>query len=189
MPRGWGVLRLRDASPVRKDLGTKHRRGTFYGTLTPPPVMRVSSLLALLGLLLALPAQAQPNRQGAPQAGPLTAADAPAALSVQAGGGDRNAVPGSGCSGFISNGTPTAVVRLDAAGPLAIYATSDTDTTLLVSDPTGRWHCSDDAEGSNPAVTFARADAGAYTVWVGTFSPDAAGAAARLLAVRGQPRW
>ena len=151
--------------------------------------MRLPLLLALFGLLFALPAQAQPNRKAAPQSGTLAAADAPASLDIQAGGADRNAVPGSGCSGFITNGAPTAVVQHDGAGPLAIYAMSDTDTTLLVADPAGRWHCSDDADGSNPAVTFADAGTGAYVVWVGTFSPDAAGAAARLLAVKGQPRW
>ena len=152
--------------------------------------MRLSYLLALAGLLLAaLPAQAQPNRKAAAQFGTLDAAAEPAALRIEAGGADRNSVPGSGCSGFISNAAPTAVVELGGAGPLAVYATSDTDTTLLVSDPAGRWHCSDDADGSNPAVSFARAEPGAYTVWVGTFSPDAAGAGAQLLAVRGQPRW
>ena len=151
--------------------------------------MRFPLLLALAGLFVALPAQAQPDRKAAPAFGEVAAAAEPAALSVEAGGTDRNAVPGSGCSGFITNAAPTAVVRLEAAGPLAVYATSGTDTTLLVADPAGRWHCSDDADGSNPAVSFADAAAGAYTVWVGTFSPDAAGAAARLLAVRGQPRW
>ena len=151
--------------------------------------MRVSFPLALLGLVFALPAQAQPNRSAEAQFGTLAAADAPATLDIEAGGSDRNAVPGSGCSGFITNAAPTAVVRLDGAGPLSIYARSGTDTTLLVADPAGRWHCSDDANASDPAVTFPRADAGAYTVWVGTFSPDAAGAAARLVAVRGQPVW
>ena len=151
--------------------------------------MRLSLLLALAGLFAALPAQAQPDRKAAAAFGQLAAAAEPAALSVEAGGTDRNAVPGSGCSGFITNAAPTAVVRLDGAGALSIYATSDTDTTLLVADPGGRWHCSDDANGSNPAVSFANAAAGAYTVWLGTFSPDAAGADARLLAVRGQPRW
>ena len=152
--------------------------------------MRVPLLLALSGLLLtALPAQAQPTRTAGPDTATLAAATPPASVAVAAGGSDRNAVPGSGCSGFITNAAPTAVVRLDGAGPLSVYATSDTDTTLLVSDPAGRWHCSDDAEGSNPAVTFAQAEAGAYAVWVGTFSPEAAGAPARLLAVRGTPRW
>ena len=79
--------------------------------------------------------------------------DAPAALAIQAGGPDRNAIPGSGCSGFIRNGAP-AVTVTHTGGPLSIYVTSGTDTTLLVADPSGRWQCSDDADDINPGVTF-----------------------------------
>lgn len=148
--------------------------------------MRYLFLFAAIALV-AIPAQAQPRRSAAPQQ-TLSISDAPASASVRAGGSDRNAVPGSGCSGFISNAQPTAAVEVAGAGPLSIYAVSGTDTTILVSDPAGRWHCSDDANGSNPAVTFSQAAAGTYVVWVGTFSPDAA-ADAQLSAVRGQPAW
>ena len=145
--------------------------------------MRTLLTLAL-ALGLAATADAQPRRDATPQ----HTIEAPGAVSVQAGGADRNAVPGSGCSGFIANSSPTASVTVSGEGPLSIFAVSGTDTTLLVSDPSGRWHCSDDANGSNPAVTFARAAEGSYVVWVGTFSPDAR-AEARLSAVRGQPNW
>lgn len=144
-------------------------------------------LLALTIVVLAAPAQAQPRRQ-APAEFTLSAGAAPASVAIQAGGPDRNAVPGSGCSGFIRNAAPVATVS-HSGGMLSIYVTSDTDTTLLVADPSGRWQCSDDASGSNPGVTFAAGESGAYTVWVGTFSAEAAGAAARLTAVQGQPRW
>lgn len=150
----------------------------------------MSATLRLLPLLLlvATAASAQPRPGGTPFAGALASGDAPAALDVQAGGADRNPIPGSGCSGFIRSGAPLATVE-HGGGPLAIYVTSGTDTTLLVADPSGRWQCSDDADDINPAVTFANAPAGTYAVWVGTFSAEAAGAAARLHAVRGQPRW
>lgn len=152
--------------------------------------MRIPLLSALVAvaLLAALPTEAQPRRGAAPQ-GTLQAGADVSSLDVRAGGADRNVVPGNGCSGFINNAQPTASVQFQGDGPLAIYATSETDTTLLVADPTGRWHCSDDANGINPAVTFARAAAGEYRVWVGTFSPQAAGAAARLHTVHGRPRW
>lgn len=146
------------------------------------------SALAAVALLAALPAEAQPRRSAAAQ-GSLRASADVTSLDVRAGGPDRNVVPGNGCSGFISNALPTASVQSQGGGPLAIYVTSGTDTTLLVADPTGRWHCSDDASGSNPAVTFARAAPGEYKVWVGSFSPQAAGAAARLHTVHGPPRW
>lgn len=146
------------------------------------------SLFAATVALCAVPAQAQPQRQATPRYGTLAAAASPASVEIEAGGPDRNAIPGSGCSGFIRNSTPIAVVT-HTGGPLSIYVTSGTDTTLLVSDPSGRWQCSDDADDINPGVTFSNGQAGSYTVWVGTFSPEVAGAAARLHAVRGQPRW
>lgn len=168
--------------------------GTAFARSRPLLPLRVMRLSVLTGLvfgtaLVASSADAQPRRGGSPQFGTLEAAASPASVAIEAGGADRNAVPGSGCSGYIDNARPVAVVQFAGDGPLAIYVTSDTDTTLLVADPSGRWHCSDDANGSNPAVTFSRGSAGDYAVWVGTFSPDAAGAEARLHAVEGQPAW
>ena len=147
--------------------------------------MRFSFLaVALILGLAAAPADAQPRRNGTPQA----ALTAPASATVTAGGADRNAVPGSGCSGFISNAAPSATVEVSGTGPLAIWAVSGSDTTMLVSDPAGLWHCSDDANGSNPAVTFTDAAPGTYVVWIGTFSPTET-ASAELSAVRGRPSW
>jgi len=144
-------------------------------------------LLLTATLVFALPAMAQPRPNAAPQT-TLAIADAPVSTAVQAGGADRNAVPGSGCSGYIDNAQPDAAVTVTGDGPLSIYAVSAADATILVQDPAGRWHCSDDANGSNPAVTFAAAAPGRYMVWVGTFGPNAL-APATLSAVRGQPAW
>ena len=145
-----------------------------------------------LAVVFALPAQAQtePQRSGAPQVGAVQASPAGAEADIRAGGADRNAIRGSGCSGYISNAQPVATVDNATAGTLSIYVTSDSDTTLLVGDPDGRtWYCSDDASGSNPAVTIDGATVGKYVVWVGTFSPGAAGATARLHARNGPPVW
>lgn len=152
------------------------------------PTLLAGLRLLPLALVVAVAASAQPRPDGTPVAGTLASADAPAAMDIQAGGADRNPIPGSGCSGFIRSGAPLATVE-HSGGPLAIYVTSGTDTTLLVADPSGRWQCSDDANDINPAVTYANAPAGTYAVWIGTFSAEAAGAAGRLHAVRGQPRW
>lgn len=155
-----------------------------------------TSLSGLLGLafavVLALSAQAQtePQRAASPQVAPVQASPAGAVTDISAGGADRNSVRGSGCSGYISNARPVATVDNAAVGMLSIYVTSDSDTTLLVGDPDGRtWYCSDDAEGSNPAVTIDGAAVGKYVVWVGTFTPGAAGATARLHARNGPPAW
>ena len=146
------------------------------------------SLLTLVALLIAGTVSAQPRPSAAPTVGAIASADTPATLRIEAGGTDRNPIPGSGCSGFITTGAPLATVE-HGGGPLSIYVTSGTDTTLLVGDPAGHWQCSDDANDSNPAISYPSAPAGTYAVWVGTFSPEAAGADAQLHAVRGQPRW
>ena len=150
-----------------------------------PTAGRLAALTVVL--LASAAATAQPRRQATPQV-TLVAAASPVATAIAAGGPDRNVIPGSGCSGFIRNAAPAAAVQ-HGGGPLSIYVTSGTDTTLLVADPSGRWQCSDDANGSDPAVTFAAGEAGTYTVWVGTFSAESAGVAARLFAVQGSPRW
>ena len=142
-----------------------------------------------LAVVFALPAQAQPRRDAAPQNGPVTATTAGATAAIQAGGADRNAIRGSGCSGYINNAAPVATVENATAGALSIYVTSETDTTLLIAAPDGEWHCSDDANDSNPAVTIRDAAPGSYAVWVGTFSPSSAGAAATLHARNGPPVW
>ena len=142
---------------------------------------------ALLLLFAAGAVHAQPNRNAAPGATLTVSGDAVAQTAVQAGGNDRVAVQGSGCSGFVSNDAPVAAVAWSGSGALSIYAVSGTDTTLLVADPSGRWHCSDDANDSNPGVTIAQAKSGTYLVWVGSFEPGTA--SATLKAKAGQPAW
>ena len=145
--------------------------------------LRLSTLAALL--LAAGAVHAQPDRSGTPQA-TLELSEGTADAGIQAGGNDRVSVQGSGCSGYIA-AAPSGAVTWSGSGALSIYATSGTDTTILVSDPDGRWHCSDDANGSNPAVTIAQAKSGRYLVWVGSFEPGTAGAT--LKATAGQPAW
>ena len=145
-------------------------------------------VLALLTFVGATVADAQPNRNAQPQT-TIAASDAAEATTVRAGGADRNSVSGSGCSGFIDDANPTAAVTFSGSGTFSIYATSSSDATILIGSPDGKWHCSDDASGSNPGVSFAKAPAGKYVVWVGVISPDAAGASAQLFAHSGAPRW
>ena len=153
--------------------------------------MRFNVLLVILAALVgaSAAADAQPRRGEAPQFGTLPASTTLASKAIEAGGPDRNSIPGSGCSGFILNAAPTAKVSFGGGGPLSVFVVSGFDTTLLIADPAGRWHCSDDANGSNPGLTFANAAAGDYTVWVGTFSPEQAGTAATLKAVQGPISW
>ena len=151
-------------------------------------LFRLSSL-ALALILTTGTALAQPDRSGTPATTLAASGDAVASASIQAGGSDRVAVQGSGCSGFITNATPSAAISWSGSGALSIYATSGGDATIVISDPDGRWHCSDDADrnNANPAVTFAQAKSGRYLVWVGMI--DAGTASATLSAKAGQPAW
>lgn len=111
-------------------------------------------------------------------------------VNVRAGGPDRVSVRGSGCAGHISPNQSAAKINVSAGGKMSISASSgDVDLTLVVADPAGAFHCSDDVNGSNPAVTFSNAGAGSYNVWVGTYSPAQAGTSAILRVSAGDPAW
>jgi hypothetical protein len=91
-----------------------------------------------------------------------------------AAGGELDASSISGCVGWIAR-APDFRVNWTAGGnglPLIFSVASDADTTLVVNDPTGAWHCDDDGgnAGFNPAVTFSAPASGQYDIWVGTYA-------------------
>lgn len=153
---------------------------------------RFCSVLCVFALTLALAASAdaQPRRAASPQTS-LDFGGTAVSVSIQAGGSDQNVIQGSGCSGYIDYDAPSAAVTVSRGGTVSFYVTSSSDTTLLISGPDGRWHCSDDAVGggSNPAITFPEASEGEYVVWVGTWSADGGGAESTLNVVNGAPAW
>ena len=51
--------------------------------------------------------------------------------------------------------------------PLSFGVVSDSDTSLVINGPDGRWYCNDDAEGLNPILTWGRPPSGSYDIWVG----------------------
>lgn len=55
--------------------------------------------------------------------------------------------------------------------PLKIYAESNSDTTLLIRTPDGKWVANDDGLGTglNPLIRFDRPLSGRYVIWVGTY--------------------
>lgn len=111
-------------------------------------------------------------------------------VNVRAGGSDRVSVRGSGCAGHIASNESAAQIDVSANGKMSISASSDdVDLTMVVADPSGSFHCSDDVRGSNPAVTFSQAAEGTYLVWVGTYSPGEAGTPAVLRVSAGDPAW
>jgi hypothetical protein len=56
----------------------------------------------------------------------------------------------------------------EGAGILRIMVVADADTTLIVNDPSGDWHCDDNTYGSDPVVEFEPPKSGLYDIWVGS---------------------
>ena len=90
-------------------------------------------------------------------------------------GGSVDASWINGCSGYVSDAPDLELDYSNSSFQLSFFVTSDTDTTLIVNDPGGSWHCNDDfnsAGGTNPGITFSQPQDGIYDVWVGTYSAD-----------------
>jgi hypothetical protein len=94
---------------------------------------------------------------------------------LQAGGGDNASDSvGGQCRGYINNAAPDVDLNYTAGSlPLYFRVASNADTTLLVLDPNGNWHCNDDSIGLDPVVHIQRPASGNYNIWVGTFSSGA----------------
>ena len=75
-----------------------------------------------------------------------------------------------GCRGFVTR-QPDFIVRYDnPASFLRFYAMAQGDTTLVINDAAGRWHCNDDSHGGlNPTVDISNPPAGQYDIWVGSY--------------------
>lgn len=95
----------------------------------------------------------------------------PYTVQVVAGGSqDGNRLPGA-CTGWISDAPDFRVTYSAGNLPLAFRTVSNTDTTLIINDPSGNWACDDDSFGDGDAqVVFRRPSSGVYDVWVGTFN-------------------
>jgi len=96
----------------------------------------------------------------------------PYRVDVIAGGNQRASEARSGCAGWVSS-APDFELRYTAGSslPLILSAASSADTTILVNDPNGNWHCNDDGgnSGLNPALTFHNPASGTYDIWIGSY--------------------
>jgi hypothetical protein len=88
-------------------------------------------------------------------------------IALAAGGGTE--VTQAGCAGFVADAPDAELTFTAGELPLNIYVTSEGDTTLVINAPDGSWHCNDDSNGFNPAVSFNPAISGVYDIWVGTY--------------------
>ncbi len=104
-------------------------------------------------------------------------ADDPFTVQIDSPGGDDSAsAAGSDCYGYIEASRPDFRLTYKAGiHQLGILVDSDVDTTLVVSDPDGVWHCNDDSwslENANPGIMLTTPRTGDYNIWIGTFLPD-----------------
>ena len=112
---------------------------------------------------------------GTTQAGELSlsAAFADQTRDVSAAGQDRaeaTGPDGAMCAGYVRADRPALRVRYAGGGPLVLAATGQTDLVLFADTPAGLV-CNDDRSPgiTDPRLVLDDADAGDYTVWVGTW--------------------
>ncbi|NKB32599.1 MAG: hypothetical protein GKR91_05825 [Pseudomonadales bacterium] len=102
----------------------------------------------------------------------------PHTVEVSPGGLTDASNLGGTCIGYIAGDQPDYGLNYTAdAEQLGIFVESDVDTTLIVNDPRGNWHCNDDAAmliDANPGIMFNTPISGNYNIWVGTYREDEA---------------
>jgi hypothetical protein len=139
----------------------------------------------------------EPNWRARPSYGTVTLRSGftpdPEMRAIQAGGRDevRTMLSGEQCRGYIHAAAPDLDLNYTAGDyQLVIYAKSDTDITLVVNDATGRWWCSDDVSGTNPAIYFRNPTSGNYNIWIGTYRPSGTPLPESVLYISEmEPRW
>ncbi|WP_185827587.1 hypothetical protein [Halomonas nitroreducens] len=97
----------------------------------------------------------------------------PHRTSLSAGGSRSAGEAGPNCSGYVSD-KPDLDLNYEAGQHvLSIFVESPADTTLVVYDAAGNWHCNDDYStmaGTNPGIKWNNPPAGNYNIWVGTYA-------------------
>lgn len=102
----------------------------------------------------------------------LSAGTAPVSRQqkLRAGGDYDVALTLNDCAGNINAAAPDIDINYEAGShSLYLQVEAEEDTTLIVFDPQGDWHCNDDALDRNPLLVFDEPVSGNYNVWVGVF--------------------
>jgi len=98
----------------------------------------------------------------------------PYVIALIAGGENAASETHQSCSGFISNAPDVGLNYNAGSHSLSLYVDSIADTTLVVYDPDGNWHCSDDfasdSAGTNPGMVLSSPASGNYNIWIGTYA-------------------
>ncbi len=88
--------------------------------------------------------------------------------SVEASTSASTFASGTGCNAYIET-APTVVLQLASPMFVQLQTLSSSDTTLIVRDAQGRFHCDDDSGGGRNANLGFGAPPGRTGVWVGSF--------------------
>jgi hypothetical protein len=147
----------------------------------------VAAVLLAVGPLAA----ANPNTTASPLYGTATLAAGftpdPHEVAVRAGGDvsvSTLSLP-SHCAGFITTAQPDVRLNWTAGGsPLRLAVCAGSDTSLVINDARGNWHCNDDAEGTNPVLEF-NGLSGQFDIWIGTYAAGGSQPATLRITERG----
>jgi hypothetical protein len=96
----------------------------------------------------------------------------PTTVSITSGGSIDASSAGlpASCRGFVTRQPDYILNYNNPASFLRLYAVGSGDTTLVINDGAGNWHCNDDSfGGTNPTVDINNPPAGQYDVWVGSY--------------------
>ena len=98
-------------------------------------------------------------------------------VDISVGGPIDVSINHPSCVGWIGS---RPIAKIEYTGPtnrrFNIWTEGALDTTLIVVDPAGTWHCLDDyvgpggATGHNPQILLPTSLQGTWTIWVGTFA-------------------
>ena len=96
----------------------------------------------------------------------------PSSTSITSGGSVSVSYLGSGCTGYATTSPDFRINWSGSSSRLRIFfvASGGEDTTLIVNDAGGGWHCNDDSAGLDPMVELTNPAAGQIDVWVGSYA-------------------
>ncbi len=92
----------------------------------------------------------------------------PITVSIYSGGSiDASDTIGGACTGMVASAPDYEFTYTAGSFPLTFTVDSNSDTSLIINGPDGRWYCNDDSDGLNPVVRWGSPASGTYDVWIG----------------------
>jgi hypothetical protein len=79
---------------------------------------------------------------------------------------------GDNCLGYAASDPDFLIELTSEFNRITFLVASADDTTLIINLPNGSWACDDDTNGLNPALVLHDAPAGAYRLWIGSYSAE-----------------